>query len=702
MSSIIPFIALSVGFAAILFLAPLSGKKRKTGLILLVIAVLAELFVFNFKAVLSLGNSPFALEKDKAVITELSGGKSEIVSFEGLRERIATLRVIVSMSDETTDENGNKTDKCNVVTLTVDATDETQSESFRRIVSDHKIIRGIRESEYVKVNLSGECDKLRLTLNADAGSVSVDSVDANVRLPFVFSYLRLLLIFGLSFGAYLLLSSSVFKKPLESSPAYTKRLTLALTAVFLLFAVVLTMIYNLDRTGYAFSNYRSDSGNQISKELVDAFRAGQISLLDKPSDGILAMENPYDWNARINANVSYKWDHLLYDGKYYSYYGIAPVILLFLPYNIITGHYFPTPASVLLFGGIGILFLSLLFYEFAKRFMPKMKTGVYLSSLMILQFASGIWYCFESPLFYEIAQSAGFCFTVLGFYCLIRSNVFTADKLSLPSLVLSSVFLSLAVMSRPTTAVYCFCAVLIIILEFFRRKKAEGFPAKYAALFFVCSLVGFVVLGSAQMAYNYARFGSFTDFGIQYSLTINDFTRAEFHFDQTLIGFYNYLIAFPVIKPEFPFILSNYSTLGVSGYYFTANTNAIGIFFRALPSLGLFRTHSLIKALDKDKRKYALPVLISVCILCPLIIIFSIWESGYGVRYAADFSWQMILGGIFVLYALKKDRLSEKFFTFSAICACLVFLALAYSYFSPAGSMKFDYLALKGVFEFWK
>ena len=200
----------------------------------------------------------------------------------------------------------------------------------------------------------------------------------------------------------------------------------------------------------------------------------------------------------------------------------------------------------------------------------------------------------------------------------------------------------------------------------------------------------------------YARFGSFTDFGIQYSLTINDFTRAEFHFDQTLIGFYNYLIAFPVIKPEFPFILSNYSTLGLSGYYFTANTNAIGIFFRALPSLGLFRTHSLFRALGKDKRKYVLPVLISVCILCPLIIIFSIWESGYGVRYAADFSWQMILGGIFVLYALKKDKMSEKFFAFSAVCACLVFLALAYSYFSPAGSLKLDFLALKDVFEFWK
>ena len=53
----------------------------------------------------------------------------------------------------------------------------------------------------------------------------------------------------------------------------------------------------------------------------DAFRAGQTHLLIEPSEELLAMENPYDWSARSALGVSAKWDHLLFDGKYYSYYG---------------------------------------------------------------------------------------------------------------------------------------------------------------------------------------------------------------------------------------------------------------------------------------------------------------------------------------------------------------------------------------------
>ena len=46
--------------------------------------------------------------------------------------------------------------------------------------------------------------------------------------------------------------------------------------------------------------------------------------------------------------MNYSWDHVYFDGKYYSYYGIAPVVLLFLPYHKLTGYYFPDSLAVLL------------------------------------------------------------------------------------------------------------------------------------------------------------------------------------------------------------------------------------------------------------------------------------------------------------------------------------------------------------------
>lgn len=97
------------------------------------------------------------------------------------------------------------------------------------------------------------------------------------------------------------------------------------------------------------------TGNQMTKELVDAFRAGQLHLPEEPTEGLLSLENPYDWSQRSALGGRILWDHLLYNGHYYSYYGIAPVFLLFLPYNLLTGFYFPSHFAVLLFGVAGIV-----------------------------------------------------------------------------------------------------------------------------------------------------------------------------------------------------------------------------------------------------------------------------------------------------------------------------------------------------------
>ena len=59
-----------------------------------------------------------------------------------------------------------------------------------------------------------------------------------------------------------------------------------------------------------------------------------------------------------------------------------------------------------------------------------------------------------------------------------------------------------------------------------------------------------------------------------------------------------------------------------------------------------------LKTMTKEEKRQALTLLLPTCIIAPLIIIFSIWESGYGVRYCVDFAWQMILGGAAVLYML--------------------------------------------------
>ena len=61
------------------------------------------------------------------------------------------------------------------------------------------------------------------------------------------------------------------------------------------------------------------------------------------------MENPYDPQARKELGIYYHWDHAFYNGKYYMYFGIVPVVLLFLPYQLLTGNALTTYKATQIF-----------------------------------------------------------------------------------------------------------------------------------------------------------------------------------------------------------------------------------------------------------------------------------------------------------------------------------------------------------------
>lgn len=708
-------------FSGVFILLPMKRYLKKFGIVLLSLCLIAELFVFNYhsyhllfrnyeKETLSLENAKLSTETLENV------GKTSI-TFLDLDKRIGTLYIDLSFDDFMSLQNfkivRNDTSYVNV---TVDAKDETYADSYRYNVAKGTVIRGDERSRTVIMNMSGEVSDLCINLSTENGKYfTVNEIRINQPLSFNISSFRFILIFALLFGVFVLLNSATLKKSVGEKEKFFAYTALGITAFFLVLAVIITALYNYTKTGIVFNSLMQESGNQISQELVDAFEKGQVSLIDTPSEELLAMENPYDWGARTSKGISYKWDHLLFEGKYYSYYGIAPVMLLFLPFHMLTGHYFPTPEAVMIFGMAGITFLTLLYFEFIKKLFPKLPLNMAIASLVVLQTSSSVWYCFASPLFYEIAQASGFAFTCAGFYFLLKSNVITEGRIMKRHLVLSSFCLSCAVLCRPTLAVYCITALIFILAGFFKNrtqaKEMRLSVAKTTVKYLLSALSCFVVIGGCQMIYNYARFGNPLDFGIQYSLTINDFTRAEYHTDFVLIGFWNYLFAAPYIKPEFPFIFSNFSRLNTNGYYFIANTNAIGLFYRALPSLGLFFAPFAFRDADKKKRLFPSLILASVCIICPLVIIFSIWESGYGVRYAADFAWQTILGGMAVIYFLYfKNKLYNNkfantvftiFFVYSALVSFLSNFALMYDYITKTGHLQSAFMTFERLFEFW-
>lgn len=711
MENVLFFVILAV-LALVMGILPRKKQTKRFALGVLAAVFLLELLVCNFHSYhLWFGEYPekplepagASVSGDCAWNTDGSltvTGKS-VLEFTALDFPVGTVGFVVEYPEAEAPLS---------VTVTMDFKDATQAATYRWSLAKGELLPGLERSHTVTVDLSGQVSAMRITLSPSEGSFTLRQIVCNRPVPMSFSVIRLLLVTAVAMGLYATLCFPSLQDPMEKRRNLFGTLTVGLTGAFVVLAVFLS-VYQSGSFRLGLQGFQKLSGNQITQEIVDAFEAGQVSLLRRPSPELLELENPYDWSLRDASGVTAAWDHLLFEGKYYSYYGIAPVLLLYLPYHLLTGFYFPAAESILLFSVLGIIFLSALFVECVKRFFPRLPVNMAVWSLVILQAASGIWYCLAYANFYEIAQSCGFLFTCAGFYFLLRSGVVGEGKVRMGSLIASSFCLSMAVLSRPTLALYCIVAVIFLVFGFVKHRKAVGTGKPWQMVKYLAASLGcYVIFGGLQMAYNYLRFGNILDFGIQYSLTINDFTRSQYHTDLAAIGFWNFLFAFPQVKPEFPFIFSNFSDLSVNGYYFIANKNAVGIVWRALPTFGYLGAVGAWKRLPRRHRLPAFLLIGSCCVVAPLIIIFSIWESGYGVRYCADFSWQIILGAMLILffrYLSSEEtpgrevqrKYCRRFFAISAVLTLAVNFALLYAYIPIEDNGA---LIFARIFDFWK
>ncbi len=660
-----------------------SFVKYTANAILVILLLEAVCFNFNSYHLWKGGYDETPLDMSAATLTNVTqngntyvtNGEQATIEFENLDQKIGTIRLDLKGTAYKTD-------------YSVDFADETNASYYLRTgLVTGSVFNDIKQTKTIVCDFSGKVSKLRINLTElKNNTVTISDITLNADYPSHFSYLRFaLILLGVMF-VWAFKRSVNFRKPLSARFKTVK----AVTAIIVIVMVALSLL--LSSVGlHPKTDFNDPTGNQITKELVDAFESGQVELKDKPGSDLLSMENPYDWSARVEQGVNAKWDHVLYDGKYYSYYGVGPVILLYLPYHLITGRYLASLPGVLLFNTLALIFLGMTFYQLMKRLFKELPLSMYTAALVMIYASCGVWYCTVMANFYEIAQSSGFCFTVMGAYFLVTSNVIGSDKEPIKPLyaALSSLFLAIAVTCRPTTAIWCVVAVVFIIAGVMKLRRAKSERSAYVK-YLCAALIPFVVIGGAQMLYNHARFGSFTDFGIAYSLTINDFTHTEFHTQLSAIGFFDYLLAPPSFTGEFPYVKSTLSTLGVNGYYFEATNNGAGLLYRALPMFFLFGAPFALKYVDKEKRTRTAILFSAVAFVAPFIIIASIWESGYGTRYMMDFAWEMLTCAFLVMFLFYRHlkgkdakRIYEHLLLIAMFACVFINMGLVFAYWYP-------------------
>lgn len=628
---------------------------------------------------------------DDGTIT-LGEGYAEL-EFTGIDARVGSIGFDIDFGDS---KKGGK--------VCADFADATSS-YYRKNLT--RLTIGKNFDNVMVCNFSGDVSRLRFEISLDDyQSATLKGITLNQSIsPMHIAEivgLWFLVALGLTILIYMIANPVGARKKFSENRVGCARVAAFITAAAMVFTVCLTVTNVMKGWSTTHYSFTSQEGNQISKELVDAFEHHQVNLLEEPSEDLLKLDNPYEYVKR-DAEVgsgNFLWDHCFYNGKYYSYYGIGPVLALFLPYHLITGYYFPSGWATLMFSLIGILFLTKIYLAVIEKKFRDLPTNTVTAGLITLQLSSGIMFSAARPLFYELAIASGFMCVAIGAYLLMTSNILWDGKISYVRLGFASFFLGYAVLCRPTLAVYCIAALFFFAgglkkaldgLE--KRQKTRTF-FKYAAV----ALVPLGIIALGQMTYNYLRFDNPLDFGIQYSLTINDFTHAEFHWKYVLINMYAYLFNMPHFTPrKFTYLASSAERFGINGYTFFddagKNLVSVGIIYRALPMFAYLFSGKALQRIEKKKR--VLPILLIgvTCILMPLVIIFSSWESGYAVRYNADFSWQMVIGALVVAFTLYKSiksgstkKLVDLIFTFSTVVCVYVNIAqlIAFTSVEPA------------------
>ena len=101
-----------------------------------------------------------------------------------------------------------------------------------------------------------------------------------------------------------------------------------------------------------------------------------------------------------------------------------------------------------------------------------------------------------------------------------------------------------------------------------------------------------------------------------------------------------------------------------------------------------------------------------MCVVCPFIVIFSIWESGFAARYSVDFAWQMILGALIICFIIHEKCSKDLKYQLNKLMVSAMVLSVVmnfiqeWSYDNPVSLYTPEWqaraLAFSRLFEFWR
>ena len=536
----------------------------------------------------------------------------------------------------------------------------------RRILyTSKKICIGYHDSVKTVITLDipkGASD-IALTFGHTGCDYEITDIKINAPGDVTFNFARCAIVVGVILLFGLCAHFKLWKIFFDGEKHGTYALAVCLVCVIL--TVLLSSAINPNRYSVSYPLEGSVASYNPYVQQFDALKKGQLHIDVKPSDELLALENPYDYSARDG--VYYLWDRALYDGKYYSYFGMAPVLTLYFPHYALTGSLPSDDAVSAIFTVLTSLFFSMAAVKWAAMRTKKIPLPLILIGTLGALFSTQAYLMARgNSRFYYIATISGMAFLSM-FIWLFLCGISGSVRLKTPEteppvwkkpliFAFAGLAFGLCFLSRFNIALVAAFAIVPMLWFSVVTQKKEGEKRSLRPLNRIIpelSLLALPVIAAVafQLWLNVTRFDSLFEFGTTYQLTVSDISLNKLRLTDLPAALFHYFLH-PILPGIDPPVMSLYYTsLNSYGHYVYVDTG-MGLFsiplnWALLASVGIFAC--------KRRRLESKVTLASVLLGLIVVALFDFCLGGVIFRYTCDLTLLSSFAAMAIVYALYEN-----------------------------------------------
>lgn len=589
---------------------------------ILLLCLVAECFISNypyFKYVTKYDNGASA-----PVASLISDGEYKITKTKNKLPLSSLSTPLISISFETVGETGESYGIGFVSLL---------DENFSLVSKNPSQVEANKINSTTIYLDAREVANLTMEFSGFDADFTVRNIRINPTYKFSFSILRFAVLAIVSLSLYLFSRLNVKNKYFYELGIEKKR---TLAVILCLCSVIIALFAGclLSQKGggadYPLDNPPNTYNNPYIQQ-YDAYKKGQLHIDFAPTDDFLALENPYNYDER--EGTYYLWDRAYYNERFYSYFGIAPIITVYAPYEILFSELPSDNFVMTVFGVIASLFFCLSILAFADLYKQKIPIPILILGIFSGLFSTAMFLIMRgrAPYYYIAVLSAMAFLYCLLFFSILALSRKRGSMSRYICLALSSLSFSLLFLSRLNLAIGA-ALLLVPYILFFIILNKERRTKKVVSLE-LCSIASFAFFTLLfTFWYNFARFENILEFGAKYQLTVSDISKNQIELSDILPAISHYILSPFKRISDFPFLELDYKPTAYVGKFIYTEWS-FGIL--AIPlSLALLYGVYLLFA----KRTGGSVRALLACGLSSLIIISLVNFSLGGVmfRYSAD------------------------------------------------------------------